>query len=67
MATSPMSADRAAEVKTPFRVSVITSVPRIKPTTLDADINDGCGAARGILFGLLLCTPFWVGLYAMLF
>jgi len=36
-------------------------------TTLDADIDDGRGAARGILVGLLLCVPFWVGVYAMLF
>jgi hypothetical protein len=67
MATSPMSAHRVAEATIPFRVSVVTSVPRIEPTTLDADIDDGCGAARGIFFGLLLCVPFWVGVYAMLF
>jgi hypothetical protein len=67
MATKAMSAYRGAEVKTPFRVSVITSVPRSEPTTLDADIDDGCGAARGILFALLLGAPFWVGLYAIIF
>jgi hypothetical protein len=67
MATSPVLAYQAAEAKIPFRVRVITSVPRIEPTTLDADIDDGCGAARGIPFGLLLCAPFWVGLYAILF
>jgi hypothetical protein len=35
-------------------------------TTLDADIDDGRGAVRGILVGLLLSVPFWVGVYAML-
>ena len=39
----------------------------MEATGLDADIGDGCGAARGILFGLLLCVPFWVGVYLMLF
>ena len=67
MATSPMSAYRVAEAEIPFRVSAVASVPRMRATTLDADIDDGSGAARGILFGLLLCGPFWVGVYVMLF
>jgi hypothetical protein len=67
MATSPMSAYRVAEATIPVRVSVVTFVPRIEPTTLDADIDDGCGAARGILFGVLLCAPFWVGVSLMVF
>ena len=66
VATSPMSASRVAEAGIPFRVTAIESVARIEPT-LDADIDDRCGAARGLLFGLLLCAPFWVGVYAMLF
>jgi len=65
MATSPMSAYRLAEAKIPFRV--VTSVPRTEPTNPDTDMDHGCGAARGILFGLLLCVPFWVGVYAMVF
>jgi len=67
MATSPMSAYRHAEAKIPFRVSLVTSTPRMEPTNRDIDMDDGRGAARGILFGLLLCAPFWVGVYAMLF
>jgi hypothetical protein len=67
MATSPVSAYRVAEAKIPFRITVVTSAPRIEPTPLDADTDDGRGAARGILFGVLLCSPFWVGVYAMLF
>ena len=67
MATSPMSAYRVAEAKFPFRVSVMTSVPLIERTRPDTDIEDGRGAARGILFGLLLCVPFWVGVFAVLF
>jgi hypothetical protein len=42
-------------------------VPRIEPTSPDTGIDDGRGAARGILFGLLLCAPFWVGVYALFF
>ena len=45
----------------------VKSVPRIAPISLHADSVDGCCAARGILFGLLLCAPFWVGLYLMVF
>ena len=68
MANSPMAAYRAVdESQIPFRVSVVTSVPRIEPRSPDNDIDDGRGAARGILVGLLLCVPFWVGVYAMLF
>ena len=29
--------------------------------------EDPCGAARGMLIGLALCTPFWVGVYQLLF
>ena len=50
----------AREAKTLCQ-SGVTSVPRIKATSLHADSVDGCGAARGILFGLLLCASFWVG------
>ena len=66
MATSPMPAYRAADA-IPFRGSAVTAVPRMTATTLDADIDDGLGAARGMLVGLLPCAPFWVGVYAMLF
>ena len=57
---------RGAEAKIRSRVSIVTRVSRSEPTTLDADIDDGCGAAQGILFALLLCTPFWVAVYVML-
>ena len=66
MATSPMRAYRAADAEIPFRGRSLTAVPRMTATTLDADIDDGRGAARGILVGLLLSVPFWVGVYAML-
>lgn len=57
----------AHEAKTFCRVSGVTSVPGITATNLRADIVDGGGAARGILFGLLLCAPFWVGVSLMVF
>ena len=31
------------------------------------EVDDPCAVARGILLGLLLCSPFWVGVYVMLF
>ena len=62
-----MSAYRVAEAEIPVRVSVVTSVPRLEATSLDTDFRNGCAAAQGILFGLLLCVPFWVGVYVMLF
>ena len=62
MAASPAPVYRVAhEAKILWRVS---GVPRIKATSLHAD---ECGAARGILFGLLLCAPFWVGVYLLVF
>jgi len=68
MATGAMSAYRVAhESEIPSRVSVVISVPRIEPTSPDTGIDEGRGAARGILFGLLLCAPFWVGVYALFF
>jgi hypothetical protein len=68
MATGAMSAYRVDhESQIPFRSDVVTSVPRIEPTSSDTGIDDGRGAARGILFALLLCAPFWVGVCAMLF
>ena len=67
MATSPMSAYRVAEAKFSFRVSVMTWVALIEPTSPETDIEDGRGAARGILVGLVLCVPFWVGVYSLLF
>ena len=68
MATGAMSAYQVAhESQILFRVNVVTSVPRIERTSSDTGIDDGRGAARGILVALLLCAPFWVGVYAMLF
>lgn len=67
MASRPLSAYRVTEAKTPFRIHLVTSVPRIEATSPDTDIDDGRGPARGILFALLLCAPFWAGVYAMLF
>ena len=67
MATSPMLSYRVVETGIPFKVSVITAGPIIEPTISDTNIDDGRSAARGILFGVLLCAPFWVGVYAMLF
>jgi hypothetical protein len=68
MSTGAISTYRVAhESQIPFGVNVVTSVPRIESTGPDARIDDGCGAARGIFFGLLLCAPFWVGVYVMLF
>ena len=31
------------------------------------EATDLCAPARGILVGLALCAPFWIGLYVMLF
>ena len=31
------------------------------------EATDVCAPARGILVGLVLCAPFWIGLYVMLF
>jgi hypothetical protein len=60
-----MAAYRAADdAKSPFRLRVVTSVPYKTVTTLDAYIDDGLGAFRGIPLALLLCAPFWVGVYA---
>ena len=67
MATTSMSSYRAHEAEIPFRVTVITSVPRIEATGFDAEIVDPLAAARGILLGLLLCVPFWVGVYLLIF
>jgi hypothetical protein len=67
MASSPMTTHRVAAAKIPFRVSAVTSVPRIDPTSPHTHIDDGRSPARGILFGLLLCVPFWVGVLAILF
>jgi len=67
MATRSMPTYGAADAEIPFRGSAVTSVPRMTATTLDADHDDESGAARGILVGLVLCAPFWVGVYAMLF
>ena len=68
MAASLAPAYRVAhEAKTLCRVSGVTSVPRITATSLHADMVGGCRAARGILFGLLFCAPFWVGIYLMVF
>ena len=67
MATSPMSAYRVTEAETPFWVSVVTPVPRFEATSPDTHIDDGLDAARGILVAFVLCVPFWVGVYAMLF
>jgi hypothetical protein len=65
MATSPMTAYRAADdAKAHFRLGAVTSVPQVMVTTLDADMHDGLRAFRGIHLGLLLSTPFWVGVYA---
>ena len=69
MATSPLAPYRVADDESQIRlqVSVVTSALRIESMTPDADFEDGRGAARGILVGLLLSVPFWVGVYAMLF
>jgi hypothetical protein len=67
MATRAISAYRVAEAKIPVGISAVASVPRMSAKTLDAKIHDGGGAARGIVFGLLLSSTFWVGVYAMLF
>ena len=45
----------------------VKSVPRIAAISLPADSVDECCAVRGILFALLLCASFWVGLYLMVF
>jgi hypothetical protein len=67
MATRPDVGVSSRRGEVSFRVSVMTSVPLIEPTRPDIDIEDGRGGAKGILFGLLLCEPFWVGVYALLF
>jgi hypothetical protein len=68
MAASPAPVHRVAhEAKILWRVSGVKSVPRMEATSLDADFRNGSDAAQGILFGLLLCAPFWVGVYAILF
>ena len=68
MAARPTPLFRFAhEAKMALRVSVVTSVPRMEATRLDDDLVDPLRAAQGILFGLLLCSPVWVGVCAMLF
>jgi hypothetical protein len=67
MASDPMSAYRAPEAEILRHDSVVSSVKLTEPTTLDANTDDGCGASRGFLFGLLLCAPVWVGIYRMVF
>jgi hypothetical protein len=39
----------------------------MEATTVDDYNADPLRAARGILFGLLLCAPFWLGVCLMLF
>jgi hypothetical protein len=68
MAARPTPVYRPAhEAEMFFRLGVVTTVPRREATRLDDDIANRLGAAGGILFGVLLCSPFWVGVYAMLF
>jgi hypothetical protein len=68
MAANPAPAYRAAyDAKIPFRLSVVKSESRMDATIRPSDIDEALGAARGILFGLLLCAPFWVGLFVVLF
>ena len=62
-----MTAYRVAEAEIPMRVSVVTSVPRMEATTFDDDFRNGLDAAQGIFVGLLLCVPFWVGVYLLIF
>ena len=31
------------------------------------EVDDPCAPARGILLSLVLCAPFWIGVYVMLF
>ena len=62
-----MSAYRVAEAERPFQVRVVTSVPRMEATSLDTDFRTGGDVAQGIVLGLLLCAPFWVGVYVMVF
>jgi len=63
-----MAAYRVADAsQTTVPVSVVTSALRIEPTSLDTDIEDARGAARGALVGVVLRVPFWIGVYAMVF
>ena len=43
------------------------AVPRVAPRTHHPGIGDPLDPARGILFGLLLGVPFWIGLSLVLF
>ena len=46
------------------RLSALPSKPvRRSPATDPLDCHDPLAASRGTLFALVLCVPFWVGVY----
>jgi hypothetical protein len=45
---------------------VVTPRPTAGAPLSDQE-DEPCSAARGILIGLALCTPFWMGVYLLLF
>ena len=46
---------------------VRTVAARIESGDRFGEANNSSAPARGILVGLILCAPFWIGLYVMLF
>ena len=52
-------------------LSLHSGVPQYADCTLSMndrdEVDDPCAPARGILLSLLLCVPFWVGVYVTLF
>ena len=52
-------------------LSLHSGVPQYADCTLSMndrdEVDDPCAPARGILLSLLLCSPFWVGVYVTLF
>ena len=53
-----------ADVRVTRNVSEVAHVEAVDGS--EVAINS-CGPARGILLGFILCAPFWIGLYVMLF
>ena len=66
MATRLARVHRAYDAEIPF-IRVASKPVRRIPATDPLDAHDPLGASRGILFALLLCVPFWVGVTLMVF
>jgi hypothetical protein len=54
------------DAEMPF-IRVASQPLRRIPATDPLDAHDPLTAARGTIFALLLCVPFWVGVYLIVF